>query len=240
MGRVAERRELAESTKKLQRIYAVHHEESFDSRRVAVALAQDPNVVYAEPRFVREPMWDLPGSEKSESIRLETPNDPFFREAPYMQRVRMPDAWNMVKGEQGNVVIAIVELVGIGVSHEDLRGTLWTNPGEIPNNGVDDDANGFVDDVHGWDFRANSPIVPGFASSSGVEHGVAVSGAALAEADNGIGLAGTSWNARFMPLVGSYSGITYAALNGADIINASYGGFGGSDYGSAGYAVCCG
>ncbi len=228
VDRVDERRELAESTKKLQRIYAVHHEESFDSRQVAAALAQDPNVVYAEPRFVRESMWDLPGSEKSESIRLETPNDPLFREAPYMQRVRMPDAWNVVKGEQGNVVIAIVELVGIGVSHEDLRGTLWTNPGEIPNNGVDDDANGFVDDVHGWDFRANSPIVPGFASSSGVEHGVAVSGAALAEADNGIGLAGTSWNARFMPLVGSYSGITYAALNGADIINASYGGFGGS------------
>lgn len=229
VDRVAERRELAESTKKLQRIYAVRHEESFDSRRVAAALARDPNVVYAEPRFVREPMWDISGPEKRESVVLESPDDPLFGEARYMQRFRMPDAWDVVKGEQGDVVIAIVELVGMGVSHEDLHGTLWTNPGEIPNNGVDDDANGFADDVHGWDFRANSPIVPGFASSSGVQHGVAVSGAALAEADNGIGLAGTSWNARFMPLVGSFSGITYAALNGADIINASYGGFGGSN-----------
>ena len=228
VDRVAETRELAASTKRLQRIYAVHHEESFDSRRVAFALARDPNVVYAEPRFVRESMRDLAGPEEHESLILETPNDPLFREAPYMQRFRIADAWDVVKGEQGEVVIAIVELVGIGVKHEDLRGTLWTNPGEIPNNGVDDDANGFVDDVHGWDFRANSPIVSGFASSSGVRHGVAVSGAALAEADNGIGLAGTSWNARFMPLVGSFSGVTYAALNGADIINASYGGFGGS------------
>ncbi len=226
VDRVAERRELAESTRKLQRIYAVHHEESFDSRRVAAALARDPNVVYAEPRFVREPMWDLAGSEERESVMLETPNDPLFREAPYMQRFRMPDAWDVVKGEQGDVMIAIVELGGIGMSHEDLRGTVWTNPGEIPNNGVDDDANGFVDDVHGWDFHANLPIVPGSANSPGVWHGVAVSGAALAEADNGIGLAGTSWNARFMPLVGTLSAITYAALNGADIINTSYGGFG--------------
>lgn len=229
VDRVAERRELAESTRKLQRIYAVHHEESFDSRRVAAALARDPNVVYAEPRFVRESMWDIAGPEKRESVILETPNDPLFRQAPYMQRSRMPDAWDVVKGEQGDVVIAIVELGGIGVSHEDLRGTLWINPGEIPNNGVDDDANGFVDDVHGWDFRENSPIVSGFASSLGIQHGVAVSGAALAEADNGIGLAGTSWNARFMPLVGSVSGVMYAALNGADIINASYGGPGYSN-----------
>ena len=229
VDRVAERRELAESTRKLQRIYAVHHQESFDSGRVAAALARDPNVVYAEPRFVRESMWDLAGPETSKSVVLETPNDPLFREAPYMQRSRMPDAWDVVKGEHGDVVIAIVELGGIGVSHEDLRGILWTNPGEVPNNGVDDDANGFVDDVHGWDFRENTPIVPGFASSSGAQHGVAVSGAALAEADNGIGLAGTSWNARFMPLVGSLSGITYAALNGAEIINASYGGFGSTN-----------
>ncbi|MXZ04724.1 MAG: S8 family serine peptidase [Rhodothermaceae bacterium] len=229
VDRVAERRELAESTKKLQRIYAVHHEESFDSRRVAAALARDPKVVYAEPRFVRESMWDLAGPEEHESLILDTPNDPLFREAPYMQRSRMPDAWDVVKGDQGDVVIAIVELGGIGVSHEDLRGTLWINPGEIPNNGVDDDANGFVDDVHGWDFRENSPIVPGFASSLGIQHGVAVSGAALAEADNGIGLAGTSWNAKFMPLVGSVSGVLYAALNGADVINASYGGPGYSN-----------
>jgi len=129
VDRVAERRELAESTTKLQRIYAVHHEESFDSRRVASALARDPNVVYAEPRFVRESMWDLAGPEEHESLILDTPNDPLFREAPYMQRSRMPDAWDVVKGDQGDVVIAIVELGGIGVSHEDLRGTLWINPG---------------------------------------------------------------------------------------------------------------
>ena len=223
---VAERRELAESTRKLQRIYAVHHEDHFDSRRVAAVLAQDPNVVYAEPRYNRTSAWDHAGIDGLDSAFPETPNDPLFAQAQYLQRLRMPDAWDVVKGEHGDVIIAVVELSGAELRHEDLRGTLWTNPGEIPNNGVDDDANGFVDDVHGWNFRTNSPVSSGSASEFGTHHAAAVAGAAAAEANNGIGLSGTSWNANFMPLVGGSVGITYAALNGADIINASYGGYG--------------
>ena len=226
VDRVAQTRDLAESTKKLQRIYAVSHDESFDSKLVAAALARDPSVVYAEPRFVRVPTWDQTHSKTGGTAYPETPSDPLFAQAPYMQRLRLPDAWDVVKGEQGDVVIAIVELLGIGFSYEDLRGTLWINLGEIPGNGVDDDANGFVDDVHGWNFPTNSPIVSGPESDFCVRHGMAVAGGVLAEADNGIGLAGTSWNAKFMPSVGAGVGITYAALNGADIVVASYGGSG--------------
>ena len=225
IDRVAETRELAASTRALQRIYSVRHDESFDSGLVAAALARDPNVVYAEPRFMRAPTWDSASVEAGINTLPDTPNDPLFAQAAYMRRLRMADAWDVVKGEQGDVVIAVVEL-GMDLGHEDLRGTLWTNPGEVPNNGIDDDGNGFVDDVHGWDFYTNSPVVSGTANDYGVIHGIAVAGAASAEANNSIGLAGTSWNAKLMPVVGYGVGITYAALNGADIINASYGGFG--------------
>ncbi len=227
IDRVAETRELAASTRALQRIYSVRHDESFDSGLVAAALARDPNVVYAEPRFIRAPAWDSASLEVGINTLPETPNDTLFAQAAYMRHLRMPDAWDVVKGEQGDVVIAVVEL-GMDLGHEDIRGTLWTNPGEVSNNGIDDDGNGFVDDVHGWDFNADLPIASGSANDDNVIHGIAVAGAASAEADNSIGLAGTSWNAKLMPVAGHGLGIgiMYAALNGADIINASYGGFG--------------
>ncbi len=231
IDRVAQTREIAASTKALQRIYSVRHDESFDSRQVAAALARDPNIVYAEPRYIRAPTWDSASTEAGIEALPDTPNDPLYAQAAYMRRLRMADAWDVVKGEQGDVVIAVVELA-MDLGHEDLRGTLWTNPGEVPNNGIDDDANGYVDDVHGWDFRNDSPVATGSASDYLVIHGAAVAGAASAEANNSIGLAGTSWNAKLMPVVGYGVGITYAALNGADIINASYGGFGYSNTGA--------
>ncbi len=221
---VAQTREIAASTRELQRVYFVRHDEFFDSRQVADALARDPNVVYAEPRFVRAATWDPASTEADMMAFPDTPNDPLFAQAAYMQRLRMADAWDVVKGEQGDVIIAVVELA-MDLGHEDLRGTLWTNSGEIPSNGIDDDANGFVDDVHGWDFLTDSPVASGPANEYGVIHGLAVAGAASAEANNGIGIAGTSWNAKLMPVAGYGVGITYAALNGADIINTSYGGF---------------
>ncbi len=228
VDRVAETREIAESTRKLQRIYTVHHDEAFDSGRVAAALTRDPSVVYAEPHFVREPMWDTPAAKEKDRARREAPNDPLYAQAPYMDRMRMADAWDVVKGEQGDVVIAVVEM-GADTDHEDLRGALWTNAGEIPGNGVDDDGNGFVDDMHGWNFETNSPIASGDNHDTNpyfIAHAAAVGGSAAAVVDNGIGLAGTSWNARLMPVAGYGVGIAYAALNGASIINASYGGYG--------------
>ena len=98
---------------------------------------------------------------------------------------------------------------------------VWTNPDEIPDNGIDDDENGFIDDVHGVNFyngddTDNDPYRPeGF-------HGTAVAGVAGAVTDNGIGLASAAWNARLMHIVGSFEGILYAAANGADIINTSW------------------
>ena len=89
-------REIAESTRALQRIYYVRHDPSFDSRQVASALARDADVVFAEPRFVSHPAWNgIPATTPSLPA---TPDDPLFSDTGYMQRLRMTDAWDVVKG----------------------------------------------------------------------------------------------------------------------------------------------
>ncbi|MDQ3990935.1 MAG: S8 family serine peptidase, partial [Actinomycetota bacterium] len=134
------------------------------------------------------------------------------------------------------VTVAVVDS-GVDYRHRDLRTNIWTNPGEIAGNGVDDDGNGYVDDVRGWDF-----IGPFFTSVQEdndpmdvLGHGTHVAGT-VAAADNSIGVVGVAPDATIMPVkvlddvgVGFDStiaaGIRYAVDNGADIINMSLGGY---------------
>jgi len=143
--------------------------------------------------------------------------------------VDAPEAWDLQTGVPG-IVVAVVDS-GTDIDHEDLVANLWKNLDEIPGNGQDDDANGYVDDVDGWDFYNgnNDPRGPYF-------HGTHVAGIVAATTDNGIGIAGLagggfgSSGARIMPLgVGDFSpdasvlddAILYAADNGAKIITLS-------------------
>lgn len=146
-------------------------------------------------------------------------------------------AWELTTGRD-DVVVAVID-TGVALAHPDLAGNIWTNPREIPDNGLDDDGNGFVDDVSGWDFYRNtgdpSPeLGDGAAGDGNVFHGTFVAGAIAAVSDNGIGTAGASWRSRIMPLkVFADDGgapasaisraIYYAANNGADLINMSFG-----------------
>lgn len=142
-----------------------------------------------------------------------------------------PEAWDRATGT-GNVTVAVVD-TGIAWDHPDLAGNMWANPGEAgasANNGVDDDRNGFTDDVRGWDWvdRDNDPMdVTG--------HGTHVAGTIGARGNNNIGVAGVGWNMKLMPLrvlsaggSGSAADIArafqYAAANSADVVNASLGG----------------
>src|SRR4029079_17313442 len=138
-----------------------------------------------------------------------------------------PGAWDTTAGQ--GVIVAVVD-TGVDATHPDPTHNLWVNAAEIPRNEIDDDGNGFIDDTRGWDF-VNSDNDP----RDGHGHGTHVSGTIAAEGNNGAGVIGVAYRATIMPVRGldnSGNGfdsvlataITYAANNGADIINASWGG----------------
>jgi subtilisin family serine protease len=133
-------------------------------------------------------------------------------------------AWTRITG--GDVTVAVVD-TGVSLAHRDLAPNLWTNPGEVPGNGVDDDGDGFVDDVHGADFvnRDGDPT-----DDNG--HGTHVAGIVAARGNNGVGVAGLAWRARIMAVkvLGANAsgdmatvadGVRYAVAHGARVINLS-------------------
>lgn len=135
-----------------------------------------------------------------------------------------PEAWKL--GFNADIPIAIIDQ-GVDINHPDLIDNLWTNPREIKGNGKDDDNNGYVDDIHGWNFVDNTPDVD---PSNG--HGTHVAGTVGAKGNNGIGVSGVAWNTQLMTLdvfggkertSGEIEAIRYAVDNGAKVINMSIG-----------------
>ena len=133
-------------------------------------------------------------------------------------------AWTQITG--GDVTVAVVD-TGVDLAHRDLAPNLWTNPGEIPGNGVDDDGDGIVDDVHGADF-VNGDGDP----SDDNGHGTHVAGIIAARGGNGVGVAGLAWRARIMAVkvLGAdasgdmatvAAGVRYAVAHGARVVNLS-------------------
>jgi subtilisin family serine protease len=180
-------------------------------------LRGDPSLVFVEPNYL---------AHTAETI----PDDPHYTEQWGLPRIRAPEAWDLTTGD--DLVIAVID-TGVDLDHPDLVGKLWANADEFPDNGLDDDGNGYVDDSRGWDF-VNADAEP----QDDYWHGSHVAGIAAADTDNGQGVAGVSWGARIMPLKalnasgeGNYadvaSAIVYAADNGARILNLS---LGGEDY----------
>ena len=137
------------------------------------------------------------------------------------------EAWTRATGR--DVVVVAVLDGGIDHTHPDLAANIWTNPGKIAGNGIDDDGNGFIDDVHGYSFyngNGNTMDVKG--------HGTHVAGTIGAEGDNGIGVVGVCWNVRLMavqwlgpngsgPVSDAADATLYAAQMGAKVINHSWG-----------------
>ena len=215
----------------LRRTYYVRYSADVTPERVSRDLSFAPGIVYAEP---------VPVNRTQGPVRWEriNPNDPRFNAQPELELMRLPQAWDVVKGSDGTPKVVIATVDGGGEwRHEDLRANVWTNKDEIPDNGIDDDNNGFIDDVHGVNFANGDdtnndptglPETPGIA-----RHGTAVAGSASAVTNNNVGVAGAAWNAEIMHInagCGSsdnvicygYEGILYAAMTGAGIINASW------------------
>ena len=184
------------------------------------------------------------------------PNDPFVAQQWPLSagssgdgsesgEIQVQQAWDVERGDP-QVVIAVIDS-GVEYTHEDLAPNVWRNPGEIPGNGIDDDHNGFVDDVVGWDFVQASEgfsgedfQVPDNDPMDRLGHGTHVAGIIAAAADNGKGIAGVAWNCKIMVVRAGFmnaSGegalksddaaraIIYAVENGARIINLSWGNY---------------
>jgi subtilisin family serine protease len=170
--------------------------------------------------------------------QAKTPNDTFYGQQWYLPQLGAERAWDRTTGS-ASVIVAVVDTT-MDVDHEDLKQNIWRNEDEIFGNGIDDDLNGFVDDVNGWNFVTDSNNVrPGLETDGelGYIHATLVASLIAARGDNGIGIAGVAWGVRIMPVValdtdgnGSTAdvarAIRYAADNGAQIINLSLEGYG--------------
>lgn len=204
----------------LRRTYYVEVAGNQNPVNLVRKLQSHPQVEYAEPLYQHR-------------LYVE-PNDPKFVEQSYFGAIKAEQAWEVVKGTSDSIVIAIVD-GGSDIHHPDLADNVWVNRDEIPGNKIDDDGNGFVDDINGWNFQFNRPDPTGAGGTPfSADHGTNTAGIACAVTDNGVGVAGTSWNARLMAINAAddqddgfvkfgYEGILYAAQNGADVINLSWG-----------------
>ncbi len=122
-----------------------------------------------------------------------TPNDPSFGSLWGMAKISAAAAWDLTTGSP-DVVVANID-TGIRYTHQDLAANMWTNPGEINGNGIDDDGNGFIDDFYGWDFRFN---VSDPLDQNG--HGTHTAGTIGAVGNNGLGVVGVNWNVKLMAI----------------------------------------
>ena len=220
------------------RYYHAKYQGNASIETVINTLLQADNIEYAEPSYIHTTWY--------------TPNDAAYTSQAYLAQVKAPQAWDVSRNASG-VVIAIVDS-GSEISHQDLAGNIYYNTAD-PVNGIDDDGDGYVDNYSGWDFCGasastmigdNDPNV----KSSEADHGVHVSGIASAVTDNGLGVASIAQNAKLLivktgaddaprSIYKGYEGIKYAADKGAHIINCSWGGVGGGQFGQdmVNYAV---
>ncbi len=200
----------------LGRLYHIRIEgrDEAATEETLAALRRLPGVEYAERNWILS--------------ACAVPNDPLYSSQWALAKIGAAEAWDTCQGSS-DIVVAVPD-TGIDYNHRDLQGGLWTNEAELNGlAGVDDDDNGYVDDIHGYDFIGadNDPI-----DDSG--HGTHCAGIIAARTDNGLDVAGVCWKARIMPLktlddegLGTASeaveAIYYAAANGADIISCSWG-----------------
>lgn len=213
--------------------YKVKVSDSEDIQAIVDALKKDPQIEWAQPNYIYQGSF--------------VPNDPDFGTNQWnLPLIDMVRAWDLTLGS-ASVVIAVID-TGVDWGHPDLASKIWMNTDEIPGNNFDDDGNGKIDDIRGWDFVRASPsaVAPGEDAAPEDNnpidfnrHGTHVAGIAAAHSDNNVGIAGVAPNCLIMAVRAGYStggiggdflsldimdALIYATDNGADIVNMSFGG----------------
>lgn len=186
--------------------------ETSDPAAFVAAVAGEPGVTYSERNPLVFPEW--------------TPVDQSYGNQWGMPSVRANLAWDTYPQRGLGAIVAVLD-TGVNYQHPDLAANVWRNVDEIPANKVDDDANGYVDDIVGWDFSNNDadPL-----PSCG-EHGTHVAGIVAATQNNGVGVTGVAPLAQVMALntictgnhlAASALAVAYAAKNGANVVSCSW------------------
>lgn len=192
---------------------------------VVERLSAIDDVEFAEPNYLAF----IQSTEESTTYQSE----PMFSEQWGLNAINMPQLWEMPKTDETRPIIAILD-TGVDITHPDLADNIWTNPNEATGADYeDDDNNGYVDDVHGWDFVAGTPIIGNGMDRNG--HGTHCAGIAAAVGNNGVGITGANPDALIMPIkvmgddgIGDIAticrGIDYATAAGAHVLSMSIGG----------------
>lgn len=208
------------------RWYKIKLPKGIDEEELLIQLQADPDVEDAELNYE----WQL-------SALPDTATDPGYVDQWYLENIRIREAWQFLEdnginpGGSRDVVVAVID-TGVDYTHEDLVGNIWTNGGEISGNEIDDDNNGFVDDVHGCSVVSDSRSHSGDPIDLN-GHGTHVAGIIGATGFNGNGGVGVAFNVQIMAIRSAqYSGalaiddiaegLIYATDNGADVINMSF------------------
>lgn len=206
----------------LSRTYVVTYSAPIDVKTALSKLKRSNLIEYTEPYYLDE--------------TLIIPNDPYAQPDSlqwYLKRYKAYQAWDVCKGDT-NTVVGVVD-TGTRISHEDLIDHIKYDLAELYGiTGVDDDHDGYVDNYEGWDFgnNDNNP------DATGDQHGTIVTSIAAATTNNNLGIAGTGFNCKYLPVKAAsdaqggsisygYQGIYYAATHGVKVINTSWGGASG-------------
>jgi subtilisin family serine protease len=213
----------------LDTIYLLHVPIGYDILSIVHEYLSYSDIVYAEPNGIGF-LCNIPNDTNfSKQWSLHNTGQTYYgtlHGTPDAD-IDAPEAWDIETGSP-DVVIAIID-TGVDYTHPDLAANIWNNTDEIPGNGIDDDHNGYLDDIRGWDLCDNNSDPKDIWG-----HGTECAGVAAASTNNGIGIAGVGGKCKIMPLKicnetgwwtwdDAAEGIKYAADNGADIISMSFG-----------------
>lgn len=211
---------IAAKSRTLNQIFKVYYKNPADAKNLIKALSVLSHIDYAEPV-----PYNTTGYQPND-MGVNSGNGQYG-----LWIIKAREAWDITRGDS-TITVAIVD-DGVSMFHPDLFDNVWRNPHEIAGNNIDDDNNGYVDDIYGWDAgdNDNNPVHP----NTNFTHGTHVGGIAGAVTDNNLGVASIGFNIAIMPVKCTFNaqssatsipmgfeGMTYAANAGADIINCSW------------------